>query len=247
MRLIFIAFFLFVLLPGVSFAQCEYDFASVETSMTDLTDSMSTHFPFSVVLYAKDMISGLTEIEATPIYAFNYEVWGTTYYPLSMFESSAMDTFFAVLRWLFLLLVFVRISFVVIQHFFKRVIFIMRKKLLPLVFLVLTACDPVEDVYNFIGTFFEDYFPDLVCWISRLFVSVFQAVIVFFISLASGLVSYLPEYTMPTATLGDSTFLQYTAYFFPVAETATLIVYLFTFATGFLFLRVLLRWLKIWR
>ena len=123
----------------------------------------------------------------------------------------------------------------------------MRKKLLPLVFLLLTACDPVQDIYDVIDSFFTDFFPDMICWFSRLFVGVFQAVAIFLISVASGLVSFLPEYTMPESTLSDSTFLQYTAYFFPVAETATLVFYLFTFATSYLFLKVLLRWLKIWR
>jgi hypothetical protein len=60
-------------------------------------------------------------------------------------------------------------------------------------------------------------------------------------------VMLLPEWSIPTATLADNELLRYTAYFFPVSETAQLIYYVFVFATGFLFLRVVLRWLKIWR
>lgn len=118
MKIILITFFIFVGLQGVSFAQCVYDFEDLQISADDLQDQFATRFPFSLVVYAENMISGLTELEAIPIYMFNFELWGNTYYPMSMFESSAMDTFFAVMRWLFLLLVVVRLSFVVIQHFF---------------------------------------------------------------------------------------------------------------------------------
>ncbi len=122
-----------------------------------------------------------------------------------------------------------------------------RNKIIYVLPLFLSGCDLVSDTYDAISAFFTTYLPDLVCWMSSLFIGIANFLVVALCSILSSLITLLPEYEVPVVSLADNTILQYTAYFFPVSETATLVFYLFTFYTSFFFLRIVLRWLKVIR
>ncbi len=118
MKIFFLCIFFILFLSSVSFATCDYTFQETNDAVTSVQSLMVEKFPFSVIVTAGTILSGIMELTPEPIYNFSYTLWGTEYFPLSMFQSEYMDLFFTFVRWCFLLLILGRLSVLVMTHIF---------------------------------------------------------------------------------------------------------------------------------
>lgn len=125
----------------------------------------------------------------------------------------------------------------------------MKNKIRLIIFLMvpllITACDPQQDVVTWVNDFINSYLADLVCWLYQIFVSLLQLVIDGLCAIVLPLVMLLPEYTINLPSLSSYEFMQIASYFVPITEAATMIKYLIEFYITFWFGRIILRWLKI--
>jgi len=110
---------------------------------------------------------------------------------------------------------------------------------------LLPACDPIGDIASWITDFYNTYLADIGCWLLSALFSMISVAGDVIVGILTPIIALLPVVTLPTVDLSGSTVLGYTAYFFPVSETALLIKALIGFYTTFFVGRIILRWLKV--
>jgi len=96
-----VCFLLCLLVSSISWADCNVN--DIEyTNIDDFKDTLSSAFPFSVIVFAGDILDDISSISPLSPASFSFSVFGTEYTPLAFIESETVDGLFQAFRILIL-------------------------------------------------------------------------------------------------------------------------------------------------
>lgn len=116
--------------------------------------------------------------------------------------------------------------------------------------LFLSGCsltDAVLDWLSYVLSFLYEGYASLTCMLKSYILEILLFFLQGLLSLITPIIELLPEYQFPIVDFSEIPFLGYAAYFLPISEISTLMIYFLQFMVGFWVVRVILRWLKILR